>query len=237
MFLDPNGDRTTWARLLVMLPRTVCLTQKHPMFRVAPPNEDAQRNPYRRSQSGDCPCGRRGKVSRACTRRGPFDVARQNVVRHVVVTIARNGVDWDHLATWAADVGLGDGPISDVQRLSGGTQNILIRFNLGDSMYVLRRPPVNKRAQSDLTMIREAKVLTALGNTAVPHSRLVASCEDLGVMGAAFFLMEAVDGVAATGVLPAGYLRDPSWMRAIGFEAIDVLAAIGNVDYQEAGLS
>jgi aminoglycoside phosphotransferase (APT) family kinase protein len=155
----------------------------------------------------------------------------------VVVTIARNGVDWDHLATWAADVGLGDGPISDVEQLSGGTQNILIRFNLGDSTYVLRRPPVNKRAQSDLTMVREAKVLTALGNTAVPHPRLVASCEDLGVMGAAFFLMEAVDGVVATGVLPAGYLRDPSWMRAIGFEAIDVLAAIGNVNYQEAGLS
>ncbi|MBS9376045.1 hypothetical protein GON09_005066 [Rhodococcus sp. B50] len=41
-------------------------------------------------------------------------------------------------------------------------------------------------------MLRESAVLTALAGTDVPHPRLVATCEDLEVLGMAFYLMEEV---------------------------------------------
>jgi hypothetical protein len=43
---------------------------------------------------------------------------------------------------------LGDGPITDVGVLAGGTQNILLRFTRSDRQYVLRMPPLSKRPNS-----------------------------------------------------------------------------------------
>ena len=93
---------------------------------------------------------------------------------------------------------LGDGPILQVERLAGGTQNILLKFQRAGRTYVLRRPPPVLRANSNETMRREARVLAALKGSAVPHPGLIAACEDEKVLGAAFYLMEPVDGYNAT---------------------------------------
>ena len=56
------------------------------------------------------------------------------------------GVDLTALEHWMDKQGIGDGPIADASLLSGGTQNILMRFRRGDAAYVLRRPPAVPRA-------------------------------------------------------------------------------------------
>ena len=99
-------------------------------------------------------------------------------------------------------LGLGSGALQDVADLAGGTQNILLRFRRGDSGYVLRRPPRHPRANANETMRREARVLAALAATDVPHARLIAACSDENVLGAAFYLMEPVDGFNPTNGLP-----------------------------------
>ena len=53
--------------------------------------------------------------------------------------------------------GLGQGPITVLMPLAGGTQNILLRFDRAGRSYVLRRPPLHKRRNSDETMRREAR--------------------------------------------------------------------------------
>ncbi|MEY4173375.1 MAG: hypothetical protein RI900_540, partial [Actinomycetota bacterium] len=63
----------------------------------------------------------------------------------------------DSLQQWMDGRGLGDGPLLDVESIAGGTQNILLRFARADRTYVLRRPPLHKRANSDETMRREAR--------------------------------------------------------------------------------
>ena len=68
-------------------------------------------------------------------------------------------VDLDRVAAWMDDRALGDGPITDVELIAGGTQNVLLRFRRGEREFVLRRPPPHKRANSDETMRREARVL------------------------------------------------------------------------------
>ena len=49
-----------------------------------------------------------------------------------------DGVDLRRLAEWMDGAGLPGGPIEQVERLGGGTQNILVRFVRGESTYVLR---------------------------------------------------------------------------------------------------
>ena len=57
-------------------------------------------------------------------------------------------VDLAALANWMDAQGLGSGPLEDVQRLAGGTQNILLKFSRAGRSYVLRRPPPVLRANS-----------------------------------------------------------------------------------------
>src|SRR5215475_12181726 len=99
-------------------------------------------------------------------------------------------VDLEQLAAWMDGRGLGDGPLADVETIAGGTQNVLLRFQRAGRTYVFRRPPPHKRANSDETMRREARVLAALAGSDVPHPALIAAEGDVDVLGAAFYLME-----------------------------------------------
>jgi aminoglycoside phosphotransferase (APT) family kinase protein len=141
------------------------------------------------------------------------------------------GVDLGILNAWMDDQGLPPGPIGTVDRLVGGTQNILIQFERGGRHYVLRRPPLHKRANSDETMRREARVLGALAGSDVPHPRLIAACADEAILGAAFYLMEPVDGFNATQGLPELHEGDPQIRHDMGLAMADGIAALGAVDY------
>jgi aminoglycoside phosphotransferase (APT) family kinase protein len=146
------------------------------------------------------------------------------------------GVDVARLGAWMDEAGLPPGPISGGGLLGGGTQNIIVRFDRGGYSYVLRRPPLHKRGNSDETMRREARVLAALATTDVPHARLVAACADEGVLGAAFYLMEHVEGANPTAGLPQGYHESPAWRHRLGLAIVEGIAALGQVDHQAVGL-
>jgi aminoglycoside phosphotransferase (APT) family kinase protein len=134
------------------------------------------------------------------------------------------------------DQGLPSGRITAVEPLGGGTQNVILRFERGGQSYVLRRPPEHKRANSDDVMRREARVLAALAGTDVPHAHLVAACPDVEPLGAAFYLMESIEGANPTVELPPRYRDSDAWCRQLGLAMADVAAAIGEVDHVAAGL-
>lgn len=139
-------------------------------------------------------------------------------------------VDLDALAGWMDDHDLGSGPLESVEALAGGTQNLLLRFVRDDRPYILRRPPEHKRQNSDETMRREARVLAALADTEVPHPRLIAAEGDLEVLGAAFYLMEPVEGFQATTGLPPLHGSDPAVRRSMGLSFVDAVLALHAVD-------
>lgn len=146
------------------------------------------------------------------------------------------GVDLAALERWMDAQGVGAGPIADAQLLSGGTQNILMRFRRGDAAYVLRRPPPVPRANSNDTMRREARVLAALDGTAVPHPRLIAACIEEHVLGVAFYLMEPVEGYNPTQGLSALHANDAAARHRIGLSMVEAIAALGAIDYRAVGL-
>lgn len=142
----------------------------------------------------------------------------------------RDPVDMSALTAWLDRNGVGLGPVENAVALTGGTQNILVRFTRDGADYVFRRPPLHKRANSDETMRREARILAALAGSGVPHPRLITSCEDLTVMDCFFFVMEAVDGFTATTEVPEPYASSSAAQHAMGLSIVDAAAALGAVD-------
>ncbi|OHU97492.1 phosphotransferase family protein [Mycobacterium talmoniae] len=133
--------------------------------------------------------------------------------------------------------GLGEGPLDDVTELSGGTQNIMLRFTRSGRSYVLRRGPRHLRPRSNTVILRETQVLAALAGTEVPHPRLIARCEDPTVLGdAVFYLMEPVDGFNAGQGLPPLHAGDPTVRYQMGLSMADALAKLGAVDHVAVGL-
>jgi aminoglycoside phosphotransferase (APT) family kinase protein len=151
--------------------------------------------------------------------------------------LRREVVDLERLAAWMDVQGLEHGPLRDPVLMGGGTQNVLLRFRRGSTEFVLRRPPEHKRPNSDETMRREARLLGALASTDVPHPGLIAACPDVEVLGAAFYLMEPIDGFnpRADG-LPDAYLADRGLVHQMGLAMADGIAALGSVDHVAVGL-
>ncbi|WP_432793420.1 phosphotransferase family protein [Rhodococcus ruber] len=144
---------------------------------------------------------------------------------------------FDWLPRWMDERGVGAGPVTEMRSLTGGTQNVLMSFSRAGRRYVLRMPPPVKRPNSDDTMRREARVLTALGTTPVPHPHVIAAETDTAVMGSAFYLMEAVDGFVAPSGWPRGFAAEPSGMRRVGLAAAEALAVLAAVDHEKLGLA
>ncbi|HEX4110841.1 MAG TPA: phosphotransferase family protein [Solirubrobacteraceae bacterium] len=141
--------------------------------------------------------------------------------------------DLDALARFMDEQGLGEGPIEDVDRLSGGTQNVMLRFTRAGRGYVLRRGPEHLRPHSNAAMRREIQVLRALGATDVPHPQLIADHPDGEV---AYYLMEPVDGYSAQVTLPDRVRADPAERRAMGLAMADALGRLASVDHRAVGL-
>ena len=133
--------------------------------------------------------------------------------------------------------GLGEGPIGDVSEITGGTQNIMLRFTRAGREYVFRRGPRHLRPVSNTVILRETRVLRALAGTDVPHPRLIAVCEDTSVLGdAVFYLMEPIDGFNAGAGLPALHAGDAEIRHGMGLSMADAAARLGAVDHEAVGL-
>lgn len=87
-----------------------------------------------------------------------------------------------------------EGPLA-VRQFGGGAANLtyLLQFNTRE--YVLRRPPLGPVAPASHDMAREHRVLSVLHRAFPPAPRAFLFCEDPGVIGAPFFVMERRRGI------------------------------------------
>jgi aminoglycoside phosphotransferase (APT) family kinase protein len=145
-------------------------------------------------------------------------------------------VDPERLATYlrAHLPDLGSAEI-EVERHVAGHSNETYLVRAGSREFVLRRPPRGAFLPTAHDVAREYRVLTALAGTGVRVPRTVLFCEDPGVIGTAFYLMERVPGVVIRDRLPAG-LGDAAGRRRVGEELVDALVELHSVDWRVAGL-
>lgn len=85
------------------------------------------------------------------------------------------------------------GPIT-AERFSGGQSNPTYRLTTPRASYVLRRKPPGPLLKGAHAVEREARVMSALGAQAYPVPHIHGLCEDASIIGAAFYVMELVEG-------------------------------------------
>ncbi len=148
-------------------------------------------------------------------------------------------IDRDKLARWMDAKGLpGSGSPLEARFVTGGASNELFEIYRGEARMALRRPPRKVPKGRNETMLREYRVLAALADTDVPHSRVLAACDDVDVIGAAFYLMEFVDGWScmSTNGWPAPFDADLEARRGLAFELVEAIARLSRVDWKARGL-
>ena len=149
--------------------------------------------------------------------------------------------DPERLTAWLDShvPGLGNGPLV-VQKIHGGTSNVILSLERGGDTLVLRRPPATPPPGSEKSIMREARVLTALRSTDVPHPYCHGQCADPEVIGAPFYVMELVEGWPAD--LRDGRIYDrepfdkPPYAREVPLAMVDGLIALAKADYKAVGL-
>ncbi len=146
----------------------------------------------------------------------------------------RDRIDTDRLEAWMqANVPGFAGPL-DYAKFAGGQSNPTYKLSTPGANYVLRRKPMGELLPSAHQVDREYRVMKALYDTGFPVPRQFGLCEDDGVIGSAFYVMEMVDGRTIwDGAFPG---MDADTRRAHYNAMIDTLAALHNVDYVAAGL-
>src|SRR6185295_1458933 len=126
--------------------------------------------------------------------------------------------------------GLGTGDLG-VEPLGEGHSNVTYLVRRGVRDLVVRRPPRPPLPPSAHDVLREARLLRAIRDTAARVPEVLAVCDDEAVIGAPFYVMERVDGDVITSAAPAALdTRAERWR--IGEELVDALAEIHAVDWQ-----
>ncbi len=128
------------------------------------------------------------------------------------------------------------GPIT-VEQFPAGHSNLTYLLRIGESEFVLRRPPFGNLVKSAHDMGREFRILSRLCDVYPPAPRPYLYCDDESVIGAAFYVMERRRGLILRKTLPAGMTIDSGLARRLSCALIDNLVALHSLDYQAAGLA
>lgn len=127
-----------------------------------------------------------------------------------------------------------EGPI-EVKKFQTGQSNPTFLLKTPGHAYVLRRKPPGVLLKSAHAVDREFRVQQALQNTDVPVARVHLLCEDEGIIGSMFYIMDHVPG--RNFYEPSMPGLGPSERAGIIDEMGRVLAALHEVDIDEVGLA
>jgi len=146
----------------------------------------------------------------------------------------RHRFDEAALGRWMqANVDGFDGPLTVLQ-FRGGQSNPTYRLETPGRKYVLRRKPFGVLLPTAHAVDREYRLITALETVRFPVPHAYAICMDPTVIGAIFYLMEAVEGtIHWSAALPD---LTPDTRRKVYEAMISTLANLHLIDYAAIGL-
>ena len=125
-----------------------------------------------------------------------------------------------------------DAPV-DLSAVPVGDGHSNVTFGLSTGV-VLRRPPRGPLPPSAHDVLREARLLAALEPTSVRTPRVLAVCDDPGVIGAPFYVMERDPGGGHHRGVPAA-LDTPEHRGRIADELVDALVELHATDWTRSG--
>lgn len=127
-----------------------------------------------------------------------------------------------------------DGQVA-LRQFQGGQSNPTYHLatNVGD--WVLRKKPPGVLLPSAHAVEREYRVMQALAGSGVPVPQMLSLCDDAGVLGTPFFVMQHVAGRVLGARLPDE--GSPAERRAVTLDLARVLATLHRVDWRGIGLA
>lgn len=129
-------------------------------------------------------------------------------------------------------------PCQDIafDQFPGGAANLTYRARCANSEdrngqeWVLRRAPLGKVAKGGHDMEREHKVLSRLWRQYPLAPRAHHYCEEAGVMGKPFFVMERRSGSVIRKEWPDECANDPNYKRTVAESLVDALCDLHTVE-------
>jgi aminoglycoside phosphotransferase (APT) family kinase protein len=144
------------------------------------------------------------------------------------------GIDPTEVAEWIEQLGITFSAPLSFERIGLGQSNLTyLVCDAQERKWVLRRPPLGDLLASAHDVAREARILSALDDTAVPTPRVYGLSRDAA--GVPLLLMEFVDGLVVDR-MPIAESLTPQRRRQIGLSMPATLAKIHAVDLERAGL-
>ncbi|MFL6759746.1 phosphotransferase family protein [Sphingomonas sp.] len=126
------------------------------------------------------------------------------------------------------------GPFS-LTKFPSGQSNPTYKISAVSGDYVLRRKPFGQLLPSAHAVDREYRLLSALSPLGFPVPQPLALCDDPGVVGAIFYVMELAKGRPyADGALPD---FDPATRARMYWQLVDTLADLHNIEPSSADLA
>ena len=144
-------------------------------------------------------------------------------------------IDVVSLGAWLTSNVNGFSGLLRCAKFAGGQSNPTYCIDAASGRYVLRRKPFGKLLPSAHAIEREHRLISGLHPTGFPVAQPLGLCEDQGVIGTAFYVMEMVEGDTHwDGALPD---HSPGQRAAIYYEMIDRLAELHAIDFRSVGLA
>ncbi len=128
------------------------------------------------------------------------------------------------------------GQVRSQKQFPGGYSNLTYLLDTDRGEFILRRPPFGAAIKSAHDMGREFKVLSLLRPHYPRVPRPLLYCEDAGVIGAPFYVMERLKGI----ILRPSVLKEmnysPEDMKVLSQTLVDNLVALHALDIHATGL-
>jgi aminoglycoside phosphotransferase (APT) family kinase protein len=148
---------------------------------------------------------------------------------------ANHRFDEGRLAEWLrVNVERFERPLK-VRQFTRGASNPTFLVTAGDRRWVLRKKPPGKLLASAHQVDREFRIMKALGSVGFPTPRIRALCEDEGVIGTVFYVMDFMEGRIFRDARMPGLA--PSERRALYDDLNATLARLHQVDFEALGLA
>jgi hypothetical protein len=146
-------------------------------------------------------------------------------------------IDFVRLGRWLQAQGLAEGEVEAPTLLAGGTQNLIVRFVCGGSLFVLRKAGGARRTPMAAKPCAEKPGFWR--RWPAPMFPTPASSQPAVTMrcwAARFYLMEPVEGFNVGVGMPEPHASQPAMRRAMGFALIDGLARAAACGPRERGV-
>lgn len=124
-----------------------------------------------------------------------------------------------------------------IQQFPSGHSNLTYLLKTDRGEYILRRPPFGAKAiKAGHDMSREYRILSRLRPAYLKVPQTYVLCEDEGLLGAPFYIMERVQGVILRSRPPKGCQTTPAIMAGLSAAFVENLVDLHAVDLQASGL-